>query len=326
MAVAVSGAGIVTTNILRDTPRVAVLAPPDKTACFGRDFDPLVTLRDDADPQAIVALTQEISELDGVARTEVLTKEEAFEEFKLQYADRPEVWRGIAADAFPASIRVHVREGNDPETVAANIHHDLAIDSVLTKGDARTTEAGSPCPRFETKVVWRNLRAHRRPRFRPMTDTALIGSGTAREGRWTLNAYRATYDARPEGEAAALCLYPTYGRFEAWDFACAPGGVKAAPGAAAWDLHASIAGVFWGPVSKEVSRVELHQDDGTVVRGDVYPAPASLRLPFNFFVGFSTADASAVGTRIVMLDEGGHQVYERCIPAFASVRKPRCRG
>lgn len=69
----------------------------------------------------------------------------------------------------------------------------------------------------------------------------------------------------------------------------------------------TVQGPVYGEVAEGVSQVELHFEDGSSRQAAIYPSPAGLQLPFNFFVSFAP---SSQDMEVVAKDRNG-KVLER---------------
>ena len=94
-----------------------------------------VFLRDDATQGEITALQAQVGEYSEVENITFVSKEQAFEEFKELYRNRPEFYESLPTDALPASLRIKLFDANDAEEVAIRIEGAPGVDDVRFGGD-----------------------------------------------------------------------------------------------------------------------------------------------------------------------------------------------
>lgn len=92
-------------------------------------------LRSNASPGEIQALETELGEMPEVEFVTFVSKEEAFEEFKQMYPDKPQFYESIPEDSLPAPLRIKLTDADYTEAVASRISGAPAIDEVEFGGD-----------------------------------------------------------------------------------------------------------------------------------------------------------------------------------------------
>jgi cell division transport system permease protein len=110
--------------------------------------DLAVFLRDDITEPELESLRDDLDATAGVESFTYLSKEEAYQEFKDLYSDRPEIYETVPEDSLPASLRVDVEDGASIEEVALAVNGAPGIDDVRFLG----VGSSGPCPE---KVPWR---------------------------------------------------------------------------------------------------------------------------------------------------------------------------
>jgi cell division transport system permease protein len=94
-----------------------------------------VFLRDDATEGELDALRSDLAEMPEIQSFTYVSKDQAYEEFKKLYADKPELYEVLPKDSLPASFRIALINASDAEAVAARIEGSPGIDSVNFGGD-----------------------------------------------------------------------------------------------------------------------------------------------------------------------------------------------
>lgn len=94
-----------------------------------------IFLLDNASEGEIQELTRQLTEMDEVQNVEFVSKADAFEEFKQQWADQPEFWENLPPDALPASLRVKLTDAEYAEPVAAIMEGAPGVDEIHFGGE-----------------------------------------------------------------------------------------------------------------------------------------------------------------------------------------------
>ncbi|MGH3118326.1 MAG: permease-like cell division protein FtsX, partial [Gaiellales bacterium] len=94
-----------------------------------------IFLLDNASEGEIQGLTQQLTEMNEVQTVELVTKADAYQEFKEQWADQPEFWQNLPEDALPASLRVKLTDAKYAEAVAAIMEGAPGVDDVRFGGE-----------------------------------------------------------------------------------------------------------------------------------------------------------------------------------------------
>ena len=94
-----------------------------------------IFLLDDATEGEVQELTQTLTDMNEVTNVDYVSKAEAFEEFKEQWADQPEFWQNLPEDALPASLRVKLVDAEFAEPVATIMEGAPGVDDVRFGGE-----------------------------------------------------------------------------------------------------------------------------------------------------------------------------------------------
>ncbi|HEV3473477.1 MAG TPA: permease-like cell division protein FtsX [Actinomycetota bacterium] len=94
-----------------------------------------IFLLDDATEGEVQELTQTLTDMNEVTNVDYVSKAEAFEEFKEQWADQPEFWQNLPEDALPASLRVKLTDAKYAEAVATVMEGAPGVDDVRFGGE-----------------------------------------------------------------------------------------------------------------------------------------------------------------------------------------------
>lgn len=94
-----------------------------------------IFLLDDATEGEVQALTQTLTDMNEVTNVDYVSKADAFEEFKEQWADQPEFWQNLPEDALPASLRVKLTDAEYAEPVATVMEGAPGVDDVRFGGE-----------------------------------------------------------------------------------------------------------------------------------------------------------------------------------------------
>lgn len=92
-------------------------------------------LRDDAAPGEIEALESQLSGYEEIEAVTYVSKEEAYEDFKALYRNKPEFYEHIGPEDLPASLRVKLTDAKHTEEVAARIQDAPGVDDVRFGGE-----------------------------------------------------------------------------------------------------------------------------------------------------------------------------------------------
>lgn len=95
-----------------------------------------VYLRDDATQNEKKALEADIIAMDEVAKDGLtfVSHEQAFEEFKKLYEDRPEFWKALPPDALPESFRIKLVDAGFTQEVASRLRGAPGVDDIQFGG------------------------------------------------------------------------------------------------------------------------------------------------------------------------------------------------
>ena len=94
-----------------------------------------IFLRDDATEGEVQALTTQLTDMDEVENVDYVSKAQAFEEFKEQWAEQPEFWENLPQDALPASLRVKLVDAEFAEPVATIMEGAPGVEDVRFGGE-----------------------------------------------------------------------------------------------------------------------------------------------------------------------------------------------
>ena len=92
-------------------------------------------LRDDAAPGEIEALQSQLSGYTEIEDVAYVSKEQAYEDFKELYRNKPEFYEHIGPEDLPASLRVKLTDAKYTEEVAARIQDAPGVDDVRFGGE-----------------------------------------------------------------------------------------------------------------------------------------------------------------------------------------------
>lgn len=89
-----------------------------------------VFLRNDVTEGELDGLRSDLSGMPEIETFSYVSKNQAYEEFKKIYADKPELYEVLPEDSLPASFRISLVDAADAEEVAARINGSPGIDEV----------------------------------------------------------------------------------------------------------------------------------------------------------------------------------------------------
>ncbi|MDQ3982907.1 MAG: permease-like cell division protein FtsX [Actinomycetota bacterium] len=92
-------------------------------------------LRDNISPGELQAIQSDLANMPEVEDIEYISKADAYEEFKVLYADQPELYEVLPEDALPASVRVKLVDAKFTEEVSDRIDGAPGIDEVAFGGE-----------------------------------------------------------------------------------------------------------------------------------------------------------------------------------------------
>ncbi|CAN5546881.1 permease-like cell division protein FtsX [soil metagenome] len=92
-------------------------------------------LRDDAAPGEIQELERQVSQYREVQEVTYVSKEQAYEDFKQLYRNKPELYEPIDANVLPASLRIKLTDAGFTEDVADRIRGAPGVDEVRFGGE-----------------------------------------------------------------------------------------------------------------------------------------------------------------------------------------------
>ena len=81
------------------------------------------------------ALVNQLSQMDEVQDVTYVSKDQAYEEFKEEWADQPEFYENLPADALPASLRVKLTDARFSEGIATLVNGAPGVDEARFGGD-----------------------------------------------------------------------------------------------------------------------------------------------------------------------------------------------
>ncbi len=93
-----------------------------------------VYLRDDATQNEKKALEADILAMDEVDGVTFVSHDQAFEEFKELYADKPEFWKALPPDALPESFRIKLVDAGFTQEVASRLRGAPGVDDIQFGG------------------------------------------------------------------------------------------------------------------------------------------------------------------------------------------------
>ena len=85
-------------------------------------------------PEERDSLIDEVQAMSQVDNVTYVSSAEALEEFKVTFADRPELSDHLDEDSLPASLRIKLHDANDHEIVAEAIRDSPVVDDVKSGG------------------------------------------------------------------------------------------------------------------------------------------------------------------------------------------------
>jgi cell division transport system permease protein len=91
-------------------------------------------LRDDASSGEIRALESQVAGYDEVQDVTYVSKQQAYEDFKQQFRNKPEFYEHIGPEDLPASLRIKLTDARYTEEVAARIQGAPGVDDVRFGG------------------------------------------------------------------------------------------------------------------------------------------------------------------------------------------------
>ena len=94
-----------------------------------------VFLRSDVTEGELDGLRSDLARMPEIETFTYVSKNQAYEEFKELYADKPELYEVLPKDSLPASFRVSLVDAADAEEVAARVQGSPGIDDVNFGGD-----------------------------------------------------------------------------------------------------------------------------------------------------------------------------------------------
>jgi cell division transport system permease protein len=97
---------------------------------FEKQVEIEVFLKDDAPPDKVQQLQDEINSWDEVESVSYISKEEALERFKQRYKDHPELIENLDQNPLPASFVIRLKNPEEVENVASRFNGNPAVDSV----------------------------------------------------------------------------------------------------------------------------------------------------------------------------------------------------
>jgi len=94
-----------------------------------------VFLRSDVTEGELDGLRSDLARMPEIETFTYVSKNQAYEEFKELYADKPELYEVLPKDSLPASFRVSLVDAADAEEVAARVEGSPGTDDVNFGGD-----------------------------------------------------------------------------------------------------------------------------------------------------------------------------------------------
>ena len=94
-----------------------------------------VFLRNDVTEGELDDLRSDLAGMPEIETFTYVSKDQAFEDFKELWADRPELYEVLPEDSLPASFRISLVDASDAEEVAARVDGSPGIDDVNFGGD-----------------------------------------------------------------------------------------------------------------------------------------------------------------------------------------------
>ena len=94
-----------------------------------------VFLLDDITEGEQQGLVNQLSNLDEVVEVTYVSKTDAYNEFKQEWADQPEFYESLPKDALPASLRVKLTDAKYSEGVATLVNGAPGVDEARFGGD-----------------------------------------------------------------------------------------------------------------------------------------------------------------------------------------------
>ena len=89
-----------------------------------------VFLRNDVTEGELDGLRSDLAGMPEIETFSYVSKNQAYEEFKKIYADKPELYEVLPEDSLPASFRISLVDASDAEEVAARVNGSPGIDEV----------------------------------------------------------------------------------------------------------------------------------------------------------------------------------------------------
>lgn len=134
-------------------------------------------------------------------------------------------------------------------------------------------------------------------------DEARVIASGQRDGRgWELRGFRADATRGPR----PLCLEWVQPPVDTGGTACTTDLSAGLPSGELLVTQTADS-PFFGEVSRDVARLEIHAEDGTVSVARIVDAPRALDVPYRFFVGFNTGSGDMT---LVALDGDGNVLEE----------------
>ena len=124
-------------------PEESTPAPPGPSDCGKPLYDVAVFIDDSTTADEVETLRDRLLSDRDVREVTYVSKLAAFQEFKDQYADRPEFYENLPEDALPASFRVTLVERADPDEAAKRFQELPKVKDVRT---AESLERSRPSP------------------------------------------------------------------------------------------------------------------------------------------------------------------------------------
>lgn len=97
---------------------------------FEKQVEIEVFLKDDASPDRVQQLQDEINSWSEVENVTYISKEEALQRFKERYKDHPELFENLEQNPLPASFVIRLKDPTQVEKVASRFNGNTVVDSV----------------------------------------------------------------------------------------------------------------------------------------------------------------------------------------------------
>ncbi|HWC13435.1 MAG TPA: permease-like cell division protein FtsX [Actinomycetota bacterium] len=94
-----------------------------------------VFLLDDITEGEQQALVNQLTNMDEVEDVTYVSKQDAYEEFKQEWADQPEFYENLPEDALPASLRVKLTDARYSEAIATLVNGAPGVEEARFGGD-----------------------------------------------------------------------------------------------------------------------------------------------------------------------------------------------